>query len=178
MDKWSLTVQKQAFWGGVIEEHANSGLSVKKFCQQKQLAQSTFYAWRKRMTLLNNESTGASPVSALPPSPSPAKVASSSLSPPAAPSLSSSFIRSLKPSPLTPSARFTPITVSDDEEVLSQHHDELDALSKPKEADPFQDMSHCPIEVVLSGGRTIRLRGRFDRQVFLEAVQVLESLSC
>jgi transposase-like protein len=34
----------------VFQEHADSGLSVQRFCLDKGIAHSTFYAWRKKLS--------------------------------------------------------------------------------------------------------------------------------
>ena len=36
-------------WQTLINQHRNSGLSIKQFCQQHKLACSCFYTWRKRL---------------------------------------------------------------------------------------------------------------------------------
>ncbi len=37
------------FWRLVIESHANSGLSVSKFCENEGISPSSFYQWRKKL---------------------------------------------------------------------------------------------------------------------------------
>lgn len=39
----------QAHWRSLIQEQAASGLSVAKFCEQRQIAVPTFYVWRSRL---------------------------------------------------------------------------------------------------------------------------------
>ena len=42
-------VEKSAFWGLVLEEHASSGLSVRAFCQRESLSEPSFYSWRRKL---------------------------------------------------------------------------------------------------------------------------------
>ena len=37
-------------WGGIVGEHQASGLSVRAFCNQRKIAQTEFYKWRKRLS--------------------------------------------------------------------------------------------------------------------------------
>lgn len=43
-------VGRGSFWRLVFREHADSGLSVQRFCLEKGIAHSTFYAWRKKLS--------------------------------------------------------------------------------------------------------------------------------
>ncbi|MEX0652485.1 MAG: transposase [Phycisphaeraceae bacterium] len=36
-------------WRALIEQHRDSGLSVRAFCQQHSLNEASFYAWRRRL---------------------------------------------------------------------------------------------------------------------------------
>ena len=36
-------------WQAILNQFADSGLSVKQFCLRENLAQSNFYLWRKRL---------------------------------------------------------------------------------------------------------------------------------
>ena len=38
---------KEAYWRELLLRHAASGLSVRAFCRQEQLAESAFHAWRR-----------------------------------------------------------------------------------------------------------------------------------
>ncbi len=51
------SVRRSSYWRSVFEQHAESCLSIRRFCQQNGISQSTFYAWRKK---LNQESSLAS----------------------------------------------------------------------------------------------------------------------
>ncbi len=36
-------------WQTLLAEQADSGLTISKFCEQKQITKSAFYQWRKRL---------------------------------------------------------------------------------------------------------------------------------
>jgi hypothetical protein len=39
--------KREAFWRGVFQRFAASGLTIRVFCQQEQLTESAFFAWRR-----------------------------------------------------------------------------------------------------------------------------------
>ena len=41
--------EKEAFWHRHVQEQAKSGLGVRAYCQQEQLAENSFYAWRREL---------------------------------------------------------------------------------------------------------------------------------
>jgi hypothetical protein len=43
------SAEKEAFWRIVVEEHRDSGLTIKDFCKQQGISEPSFYAWRKRL---------------------------------------------------------------------------------------------------------------------------------
>jgi transposase-like protein len=43
-------VGRGAYWRSVFEQHADSGLSIRRFCQENDISQSTFFAWRKKLS--------------------------------------------------------------------------------------------------------------------------------
>ncbi len=49
------SVGRAAYWRSVFERHADSGLSIRRFCQENGISQSTFFARRKK---LNKEPVG------------------------------------------------------------------------------------------------------------------------
>jgi hypothetical protein len=40
---------KERFWRDVLKRFAASGLSVRAFCRNEKLAESAFYAWRRKV---------------------------------------------------------------------------------------------------------------------------------
>ena len=48
-DSHTQTDQRQ-FWQMAIDTWQVSGLSVRQFCKQEGLSESSFYAWRKQLT--------------------------------------------------------------------------------------------------------------------------------
>src|SRR6056297_1569864 len=43
------SAEKEAFWRMVMEEHRNSGWTIKDFCKRQGISEPSFYAWRKRL---------------------------------------------------------------------------------------------------------------------------------
>lgn len=41
--------EKRAFWRMVIQMQEESGLSVRKFCEQEGVSQASFFAWRRKL---------------------------------------------------------------------------------------------------------------------------------
>ena len=41
---------QQQFWQMVLDTFKSSGLSIRQFCKQEGLSEPSFYAWRKRLT--------------------------------------------------------------------------------------------------------------------------------
>ncbi len=58
-------VGRMSYWRSVFEQYADSGLSVGRFCQENDISQSTFYAWRKKLgkesSLVSSDRGGRSP---------------------------------------------------------------------------------------------------------------------
>jgi hypothetical protein len=41
--------EKQQFWRQVIDGHAGSGLSVPDWCRRRNVSESAFYAWKRKL---------------------------------------------------------------------------------------------------------------------------------
>jgi transposase len=54
---------KEQFWREAVARQASSGLAVRSFCRQEQLAESAFYAWRRT---ISERDGAAQPVSLTP----------------------------------------------------------------------------------------------------------------
>ena len=52
------SVGRSSYWRSVFEQHAESGLSIRRFCQEDGISQSTFYAWRKKLSKESLASSG------------------------------------------------------------------------------------------------------------------------
>lgn len=61
MAKSRRSTDKRDFWQLVFQEYANSGLSIRAFCEREGLSEPSFYAWRKRLTA--NETVGSATAS-------------------------------------------------------------------------------------------------------------------
>lgn len=42
-------IEKERYWGRVIGEAARSGVSIRRFCQQRQIRESQFYWWQREL---------------------------------------------------------------------------------------------------------------------------------
>lgn len=51
MAKAKRSEEKLEFWTLALQEYRESGLSVRAFCEREGLAEPSFYAWRKRLSL-------------------------------------------------------------------------------------------------------------------------------
>ena len=58
----SYDPQRLAHWRTVIDEQARSGLSIKAFCQQRQLPKSGFYHWKAILLALDSGTPASSQV--------------------------------------------------------------------------------------------------------------------
>lgn len=50
------SLDKEAFWRLVLDEHEASGLTVRAFCKQESLSEPSFYTWRKELRKRDQES--------------------------------------------------------------------------------------------------------------------------
>ncbi len=57
MARLKRSVQKEAFWRLVVDDHAASGLSVRAFCQRKVVSEASFYFWRRELAVRDREAS-------------------------------------------------------------------------------------------------------------------------
>jgi transposase-like protein len=50
---------KEAYWREQVERQVRSGLSVRAFCRERDLAESLFYAWRRELAVRDREQAAA-----------------------------------------------------------------------------------------------------------------------
>ncbi len=43
------SVGRSSYWRSVFQQHVDSGLRIRQFCQENGISQSTFFAWRKKL---------------------------------------------------------------------------------------------------------------------------------
>jgi len=48
-------VEKQRYWQRTIGEAARSGMSIREFCRQRQLRESQFYWWQRKLKISRQE---------------------------------------------------------------------------------------------------------------------------
>jgi len=48
------STEKERLWRQLLAEQADSGLTIKAFCQERGLQQYTFQFWKRRIRLLDN----------------------------------------------------------------------------------------------------------------------------
>ena len=41
--------QKEVYWRDTLKRQARSGLSVRRFCAERDVSEASFYAWRKKL---------------------------------------------------------------------------------------------------------------------------------
>jgi hypothetical protein len=51
--------KREAFWRGVFQRSAASGLTIRAFCEREQLTESAFFAWRR--TIAERDAEAKSP---------------------------------------------------------------------------------------------------------------------
>ncbi len=43
------STEKEQFWRLVLQEHAASGFSIRKFCKQQEISEASFHAWKREI---------------------------------------------------------------------------------------------------------------------------------
>lgn len=61
MAKGDRDLAKEQLWREAVARQASSGLNVRSFCQQEQLTESAFYAWRRTIRERSRQMKPASP---------------------------------------------------------------------------------------------------------------------
>ena len=44
-------IARETYWRSVFQEHADSGLSIRRFCQTNGISEGSFFNWRKKLEL-------------------------------------------------------------------------------------------------------------------------------
>lgn len=57
MGKRRRSVAKEAWWRGHVDQQSSGGQSVREYCLQHELAENSFYAWRRELRLRAQEAT-------------------------------------------------------------------------------------------------------------------------
>jgi hypothetical protein len=52
--------QKEAYWREIVKRQARSGLSVRRFCAERDVSEASFYAWRKKLARRDQEKVASS----------------------------------------------------------------------------------------------------------------------
>jgi transposase-like protein len=50
MSRKKTDVEKERYWGKVIQEAARSGMSTREFCRRRRINEHQFYWWRHRLS--------------------------------------------------------------------------------------------------------------------------------
>ncbi len=53
-------MQKEVHWRVIVKRQARSGLSVCRFCAERDISEASFYAWRKKLARRDREKVAAS----------------------------------------------------------------------------------------------------------------------
>lgn len=57
MARAQRSVEKEAFWRGILDEQRQSGLNVRTFCRARAISEPSFYAWRRTLAACDVERT-------------------------------------------------------------------------------------------------------------------------
>ena len=49
---------REAHWRSVFQEHTESGLSIRRFCQHRGISEGSFFAWRKKLAFAPSAAEG------------------------------------------------------------------------------------------------------------------------
>ncbi len=49
---------REVHWRSVFQEHAESGLSIRRFCQTEGISEGSFFAWRKKLARMPSAARG------------------------------------------------------------------------------------------------------------------------
>jgi hypothetical protein len=52
------SASRETHWRSVFQEHAESGLSIRQFCQNAGISEASFFAWRKKLARAPAASNG------------------------------------------------------------------------------------------------------------------------
>ncbi len=142
--------QRRTYWEAVVKRWKESGQSVRAFCRTEGLRDSAFFFWRRRLTQ-------GSPNSSAP---------RGGLRGPDAASGSRPRTRSAPPASRSPrpGCRLAPGATP--------------AFLPVQVATPAAAEATCGLEIVLTHGRSVRVRAGFDRQTLAEVLAVLETRPC
>jgi hypothetical protein len=44
-------IGRETYWRSVFQEHADSGLSIRRFCQTNSISEGSFFNWRKKLAI-------------------------------------------------------------------------------------------------------------------------------
>ena len=61
--RWVRDSDKELYWRTKISEWKKSGLSIRAFCHQREIVETSFYAWRRELAIRDRESAEANAVS-------------------------------------------------------------------------------------------------------------------
>jgi hypothetical protein len=63
-DCWTRDLSKEGYWKKQIHRWQESGLSVRAFCKEHGIVETSFYAWRRELIIRARESNDADQVEA------------------------------------------------------------------------------------------------------------------
>jgi hypothetical protein len=52
------SASREAHWRSVFQEHTDSGLSIRRFCQNEGISEASFFAWRKKLAWAPSAANG------------------------------------------------------------------------------------------------------------------------
>ena len=54
--------EKEQFWRLVLQEHSESGITIRRFCKQQELSEASFHAWKREIRQRDLRQTQLVPV--------------------------------------------------------------------------------------------------------------------
>jgi hypothetical protein len=146
--------QKQRHWEEVVRRWSKAGQSVRAFCRNAGVRESAFYFWRRELLRRGRRADVDGGLS-LRACVDRVDTESGTLS---------------QRRPLPPATRLSP--------RVPARSDATPLFLPVHVVTPGVAEAACGVEIILAGGRTVRVPARFDRQTLADVLALLEALPC
>ncbi len=161
MAEVSRGVTKEAFWRRMVQAQSDSGLSIRAWCRDQGLKDTTFYWWRRELIRRDTASNSPAFLSQRPasrvcqqPSRDPAKATVK----PSTRKRATSVALLKQAEPIDSSTSFVPVHVAND--------------------NTNADDRGSQIEIMCLDGRSVRVTGTINRQALADVLDVLAGQPC
>jgi len=166
MAEVSRGATKEAFWRRMVQAQSDSGLSIRAWCRDQDLKDTTFYWWRRELT--RRDTASSSP--AFPSQPPTLRVrqpADRASRDPAKTAVKPSSRQGLRATSVTLPKQAEPIDSPPSFVPVHVAKDNIDA-----------DDRGSQIEITWPDGRSVRVTGTIDRQALADVLDVLADRLC